>query len=188
MRLFYATYLSLEVMRAYQNLIDSLIKAVPGTLRSVPRQSHHLTLAFLGDIPDSDVEKCLSALDTLKGIEAFDYSLDLPVILMGRGRPRLIHVGLNTNVDRVSEIQNTLISSVTGAVPSLDTRSKPPHVTLARFQKNAKRPQARQVEQALGQVGNENLPAADRFSSIQLVKSDLTSSGPSYETLREIRL
>ena len=106
---------------------------------------------------------------------------------MGRGRPRLIRVSVTDGMDLVRSVQTTLISRASEQLPSLDTRSKPPHITLARFKKGAKRSQARQVEAAIERYDTQ-LPVEDYFSRVKLVKSDLTPSGPIYETLCESHL
>lgn len=188
MRLFYSAYLNRENMGAYQALVDRLVHEAPGVLRSIPPLTHHLTLAFLGEIAEGDVEKCSSALDAVERFVAFEYSLGPPNILMGRGRPRLIRVSTTEGVEQVREIQTALISRVAENLSSIETRFKPPHITLARFKKYAHRAQARQVEAALARDLDTPLPERDRFSSVKLVKSTLAPSGPNYETLCEIHL
>ena len=188
MRLFVAAYLSQENMRAYQQLVDGLIREVPEVLRSVPACTHHLTLAFLGEVADPDVDRYSDLLDTLKNVEAFDYTLAPPAILMGRGRPRLVHTKVIENAEAISQLQAKLVSGVARSDPSIDSRPKPPHVTLARFKKNAKRWQARQVRQMLERTNDSDFPRMDRFFNIHLVRSTLTPSGPSYESLRVVRL
>ena len=175
-------------MDAYQALVEGLILEVPGVLRSIPPGTHHLTLAFLGDIAESDIDRCSAALDEVGSFEAFEYSLGPPNLLSGRGRPRLVRVSTTEGVEQVRSVQKALISRVAQAVPSIDTRSKPPHITLARFKKFAHRPQARQIEAALGRMTDLAIPERDRFSSVRLVKSTLAPSGPIYETLREAPL
>ena len=187
MRLFYAAYLSRENMDAYQALVDGLIQGVPGVLRSIPHRTHHMTLAFLGEIAESAVDKCSAALDAARGFEVFEYSLGPPSLLLGRGRPRLIRVSLSTGAQRVQEVQAALLASLATSLSSIDSRSKSPHITLARFKKNAQRSQARRVEAAIDQCATP-LPKGDHFSSVQLVKSTLTPSGPVYETIQEVRL
>ena len=187
MRLFYAAYLSPENIRAYQVLVDRLIEEVPGTLRSVPHLTHHLTLAFLGEISESDANRCSEALKAIGQFEAFEYSLGPPSVLMGRGRPRLVRVSVTEGMEQVREVQTDLISGVSENLLSIETRSKPPHITLARFKKNARKSQTRQVEAALERA-DAPLPQKGQFASVQLVKSTLTPSGPIYETLREVHL
>jgi len=188
MRLFFAAYLSPENMRAYQAFVDHLIAEVPGTLRSVPPQTHHLTLVFLGEVAEDDVAACTAALTGLRGVESFEYKLGPPALLMGRGRPRLVHASVTENIEAIAEIQARLISGTALAGSSIDTRPKPPHVTLARFKKNAPRWQARRLRLALERAGSSSLPETDRLASVRLVMSSLTPSGPNYETLRELRL
>ena len=188
MRLFYAAYLSSENMRGYQVLVDRLIEEVPGVLRTIPHQTHHLTLAFLGEIAESDVQKCAAVLEVLEEYEAFGYSLGPPGLLMGRGRPRLIHVSVTSGGEQIHRAQTALISRLSEQLPSIDTRSKPPHITLARFKKNADKSQARRVDLALSRLLDSSQPVQDRFSSVQLVKSTLTPSGPIYEVVREAHL
>lgn len=187
MRLFYAAYLSQENMDAYQALVDGLIGEVPGVLRSIPPSTHHLTLAFLGEIAESDVKICSSALDAVKGFEAFDYALGSPSLLVSRGRPRLIRVSVSEGAEKVRKVQTALLSKLAGDLSSIETRSKPPHITLARFKKNAHRPQTRRVQAAVDRYDTP-VPDKDHFSRVELVKSELTPSGPIYETLCEVDL
>ena len=175
-------------MRAYQTLVDRLIEDVPGTLRTIPPQSHHFTLAFLGEIAESDVHKCTSALQAVERVKAFPISLSQPRILKGRGRPRLICVDINDGKEKVSMVEATLIAHLSKSLPALDLRPKPPHVTLARFERNARAQQARRVDEATARRYDASLPWRDRFASVQLVRSSLTPSGPVYKTVAEAHL
>ena len=187
-RLFYAAYLSPENMRAYQDLVDRLIDDVPGVLRSIPPKSHHLTLAFLGEIRDDEVDKCATALQSVERVKTFPISLSHPRILKGRGRPRLMCVDVNDGKGKVSDVQATLIAHLTKGLPSLDLRSKPPHVTLARFSRKARARQARLVEEATAKRLEAAPPWGDQVDSVQLVRSSLTPTGPIYETVAEADL
>jgi 2'-5' RNA ligase len=188
MRLFYAAYLSEDNMRAYQALVDHLVQEVPDTLRSVPHRTHHLTLAFLGEIDDCDVDQCRATLAEISGVQAFSYALGAPTLLVGRGRPRLIRVDVTDGLEAVRRLQASLLDGLVAEISGLDTRSKPPHVTLARFRKNARRPEATAVKRALERVDRSRLPGRQRFGAVHLVRSSLTPSGPIYETLDRVDL
>ena len=109
MRLFFAAYLSRENMDIYGSLVDGLIQDHPRVLRSVPRHTQHLTLAFLGELAESDADICAQTLDRVSPFEAFDYSLGIPSLLMGRGRPRLIRADVTAGDDRIRSIQEALV-------------------------------------------------------------------------------
>jgi len=188
MRLFYASHISAAHMRAYDAWVERLIEALPGTLRSVPRRSQHLTLAFLGEVADREIAGCVGALDALADFGALDYSLGTPRLLVGRGRPRLICVDVGDSAGGISAIQASLTSAVGRLLPSIDTRRKAPHVTIARCNRNLGRSQSSRIAAALGRPYDQPLPASDVLARIQLVRSSLTPGGPIYETLREVRL
>jgi 2'-5' RNA ligase len=188
MRLFYAAFLSRENMSAYQALVEGLTRDVPGALRTIPPTSHHLTLAFLGEVAESAVDTCIGVLQVVEDFEAFPLSLGPPRILMGRGLPRLICADITEGGEQVSRIQRALCRQIEERLPSVETRPKPPHVTLARFKRNARRQQARRVKEALIRHHDSGLGWHDHFSLVSLVESSLTPSGPIYETVSEARL
>lgn len=175
-------------MSTYESLVDHLRAQVPGALRPIPARTHHLTLAFLGEIAEGDVDKCLAVLESAESTSAASFSLGPPRILYGRGQPRLICADLVEGAEQVSELQTVLCRELLRVFPSLSVRPKPPHVTLARFGKRANRQQARGVEEALSRQQEPGRSLTDRLLSVQLVKSSLTPAGPIYESLGEAQL
>jgi 2'-5' RNA ligase len=188
MRLFYASFLAPENMSAYESLVDSLRAEVTQALRPIPARTHHLTLAFLGEVADGDVDKCLEILESVKGSPTSSLSLGHPRILYGRGRPRLICTDLAEGGEQVARLQQLLCDEILQVLPSLDLRPKPPHVTLARFNKKANRQIARKVEEALARHEDAKPTRTDRLVAVRLVKSSLTATGPIYESLGEATL
>ncbi len=188
MRLFFAAFLSPENRTVYQDLVEKLIQEVPGALRSVPRDTHHLTLVFLGEVPQEHVAGCIELLTCCEEIDAFPIRLGRPRILIGRGRPRLICTDVEAGRQGVSEVQVRLATRLSRLLPALDLRPKPLHVTLARFHKRARRSEAHLVQDALLRSSDDAAARTDHFAAVQLVSSTLTPSGPSYETVAEVRL
>ncbi|MGB5814446.1 MAG: RNA 2',3'-cyclic phosphodiesterase [Thermoanaerobaculia bacterium] len=188
MRLFYASFLDPENMSAYESLVARLQAEVPRALRPIPARTHHLTLAFLGEITDGDVDKCLEVLDSATGTAASSFSLGRPKILYGRGQPRLICADLVEGGEHVAALQEVLRVELLQQLPSLVVRPKPPHVTLARFDRRANRQTARRVEEALARQKDPEQTRTDRLVSVHLVKSSLTPNGPVYESLGEVAL
>ncbi len=188
MRLFFAAFLGPANMGGYQGLVDRLRRDVPGVLRPIPPESHHLTLAFLGELSDGDVEHCRADLVAVSELESFSFSLEPPRILMGRGQPRLICVDVGAGTKQVSEVQAAIVAHLSRSIPSLKVRPKPPHATLARFKKSARRTEAAAVQEAIDRHFDTSRPWEDRLAEIHLVQSSLTSEGPIYETLQKVNL
>ncbi len=184
-RLFYASFLAPENMSTYESLVARLRTEVPRALRPIPTGSHHLTLAFLGETADDEIDKCLAILESVKSIPAASLSLGRPRILYGRGRPRLICADVEEGSEQVARLQQLLCDEIIQVLPSRDLRPKPPHVTLARFSNKAKRGSGRKVEEALARQENAQPRRTDRLVSVQLVESKLTPTGPIYQSLGE---
>jgi 2'-5' RNA ligase len=188
MRLFYASFLSPGSREAYESLVARIATEVPGSLRPVPRGSHHLTHAFLGEIAESEVESFLGLLEGLADLPAIRFALGPPSVLFGRGSPRLVKVDLLEGGEQVSRLQERLRRELRGLDPSLAGRSKPPHVTIARFPRNVRRDKARRVEESLSQLGQVSALGDELLSRVELIRSRLTREGPIYESLGEVRL
>ncbi len=183
MRLFYASFLSPENMATYRSLLADVAAEVPDVLRPVPEKSHHLTLAFLGQIAEENRDRCLEVLNLARQVEACGISMAPPRILRSRGTPRLVVTDLVDGRERVSELQDLLRREFLHRFPASDVRAQPPHVTLARFKKRANRESAQRVEASLSRVANPSQPRTDLIASVHLVRSTLTPSGPVYESL-----
>jgi len=187
-RLFYASFLDSQNMEAYEALIARISAAVPNVLRPIPRRTHHLTMAFLGEIEDNDLDRCLQALESTSASPSFDYSLGSPRILYARRSPRLICVDVERGSGEIASLQTLLSDSILQQFPKSEARAQNPHVTLARFKRNARPQSAAAVSEALQTQPLLELPQSDRLLSIHLVRSSLTSSGPVYESLGEAQL
>jgi 2'-5' RNA ligase len=157
--------------------IESVLNT-PG-IRLVEPKQVHITLKFLGDIPENNVESIASALSQvnckpfeagIKGVGVFPKPAYIKVIWLGaEGNFEALH----------SEVERVL----TPFKFEKDHQFSP-HATLARVKqlrdKAALFEKLKKLEDIdLGTINVE---------SITLKKSTLTPQGPIYETLREIKL
>ena len=188
MRLFYASFLDSVNMLTYESLVDRVSSAVPGVIRTIPNKTHHLTMAFLGEVEDKDLDRCLQTLESPAVKHAFGYSLAPPRILYSRRSPRLICADAEDGEERIISLQSTLRTAFLEHFPEAQIRAQSPHITLARFKRNSHPRVARPVSEALSSLTGFDLPRSDRLTSVHLVKSTLTSSGPVYESLAETHL
>ena len=183
MRLFFATFLGADLARSYESLIVSVAADVPRAIRSVPTGSHHLTIAFLGNLSEPDAEKCKEVLAVAGDLRAFPISMAPPKILGARKTPRLICADLAEGKERAIELQRLVCVALSNRLPELDLRPKPPHVTLARFAKRGTRETGRRVADSLSRRDDPSAVRTGRLDALHLVKSTLTPAGPIYETI-----
>jgi len=128
-RLFVALDISAEaIAELSQALRASSIQAPPG-LRWVPESRWHLTLAFLGEIPDARVGGLCSRIG--------DVAVAAPPLrlrLAGAGRfgPRVLWVGVAGDIDGLGRLAHRIESAARRPGPDLEDRPYRPHLTVAR--------------------------------------------------------
>jgi len=133
-------------------------------------KSFHLTLKFLGEVPDSQVERIKDALREVN-FKSFDVNLYSLGVFPGQSYVRVIWIGLEP-AKPVVELQQ----QVDAALGNPDKRFHP-HITLARvtFVKD------KQALDSFLQLKTE--PRMKHIDSFSLVKSTLSAAGPMYDDL-----
>lgn len=132
--------------------------------RLMRRDTLHLTLAFLGDIPDSRVADAMRVADTIV-VEPLEWTLDR----LGYWKHNRIFWAGGAS-PRLTSLADELGSGLRGAGFSLDSRSFAAHVTLLRDARCAEAPV---LPQALAWPVREFVLAESRPSR----------EGPRYEIL-----
>jgi RNA 2',3'-cyclic 3'-phosphodiesterase len=159
---------------------------VDPALRPVPAANLHITLAFLGQRRQTEVEPIAAAIERV-AVPAPRIELLDPVARPERGKPRLFAVpAASPGVVRLqSELSQILISE---RLHKPEKRSFWPHVTVARVRaegRGSRRPMA--VEKVPGE-----LPAAVRqpcfCRRLTLYRSVLQPSGARYVPLAQVKL
>ncbi len=148
--------------------------------KPVESDNLHFTLQFLGEVSEEITHKIIQILHTIK-FSSFNVNLKGIGTFPKNKLPRIIWIGTDENGG------NTLIQlskKVREALEPLEFFSdKPfkPHITVFRIKKK--------VENLSNNL--ENLKSKDfgvqRICSIKLKKSKLTSNGPIYSDLMEIK-
>lgn len=155
-------------------------------LQWVRPESIHLTLKFLGDIVEGQVEEIGQALTTVVGSQPrFSLEVGGLGVFPDARAPRVLWVGLSGAGPVIS-----LARSVDGALAELnfapETRPFNPHLTLARIKEHG-----REVGKALAALGL--LAAASPLGrlpvrTVALMRSELKPSGAVYSRLCEVSL
>jgi RNA 2',3'-cyclic 3'-phosphodiesterase len=156
-------------------------------LRRVPPQSLHVTLAFLGNRPLSDVERIEEAMEAVAGIPLF-LELGGPVGRPSRGRPRAI--ALPVTFPRPVVARQAELAEILAFERLYEPEKRPfwPHVTVARARAEgggSRRPMG--VEIPSGPAPTERVGFFNAVR-ISLYRSELKPSGARYVPLAQVEL
>jgi len=103
-------------------------------VRSIPAEALHLTLAFLGSRPPSDVETIELVLKLEEGTPAPRLSINRSPLLLPPRAPRVIAVAIDDLDDTLIPLQARLSAGLAEAgVYTPEKRRFRPHVTIARL-------------------------------------------------------
>lgn len=170
--------------------------------RSVDRQARiswvrpaslHLTLKFLGDIPDDSIEPLHAGIEQ----RVVDHrTIQVPLDRLGTfprpQQPRVLWVGPSERWEQGPDAQRlaALHRAAEDCYPAMgfapDVRPLSPHLTLARIKEGGK-----QVGQALAHSAVMDRPlmiGTFPIEAIALMKSELRPTGSVYTKLWEVRL
>lgn len=183
MRLFVASFLSPDDRAFYDEAVATLVARARGNLRAIPRGSAHVTLAFLGDVPEPDVAAVTTAIArALDGRPAIAARIGVPALLRARRLPRLIVAPVTAGAAHVADVSGAIAAALR-QLPPLAARPDPKaaHVTLARVGPRATPRDGDPLEAALREM--DLRPRDLRLTRVQLVASTLTPDGAQYRTL-----
>ncbi len=177
MRLFVALEMSPEVRESIAALIREL-KPLDESWKWTRAENLHVTLKFLGEVPESRIDRVVAVLRTI----SFSESLVLHFRELGffpnERRPRVLWTGVHAPAalsTLAANIEETLGSI---GVPR-EERAYTPHLTLARSKEGRVSRGLRDAFAAA--AGNDFGTIA--ASAFHLIRSELKSSGAEYTTL-----
>jgi 2'-5' RNA ligase len=184
MRLFIAMNFP-EELRAHWTEGTAALRAVAPRARWTPLAQMHLTLAFLGEQPESLVPALITALDTIaatssrlslavQGVGAFPTWRRARVVWLGAEQsPTLMHLA-----DAVARACRDL------GVPG-EGRPFHPHVTLARLDDRVPDDQVRKLEHAARGMTDRTVSGVD---SLDLMASTLGPGAAKHEVVHRAKL
>jgi 2'-5' RNA ligase len=153
--------------------------------RWVPPDHIHLTLRFLGNVPDESVPSLLQAIEQAsQGQIAFPLRARVLGCFPRPARPRVLWVGLEDPSQTLRRLNERLIAALTPLGFPPEERPFHPHLTLARIQNGSP---ARQLLPLLQAYQNRDF-GEFLVTHIYLVKSQLQRTGSLYTILRSVTL
>jgi len=165
-------------------LIDALT-ATGVPMKPVEPENLHITLRFIGEIPEGLVEEVKREVVERLEFSGFDLELRGLGAFPGPYRPRVVWVGVSEGSRELRVIHDLIEGSLRrlGVPPERGAGEFVPHLTLARIKGS------RNI-QALTKLildYQDYVVGRMRVGSVRLKKSTLTRRGPIYETLAEAR-
>ncbi len=180
MRCFIAMEVDNPPVRSFVNELSK----VGAALRVVGPENLHLTLKFLGEVPEDSVDGIQKAMDSsLSDFGPFDTSIYGTGVFPSMSYMRVVWVGFDENRERLIEMQKVLDSTLMPLGFAPDKRFHP-HITIARVK-------SRKGEVQLKEFVLENKDrsfGSTTVDSVHLKKSVLTPKGPVYSTIKEVKL
>lgn len=148
-------------------------------VRWVAPENIHLTLKFLGEINESQVESITSAINSsIKGIKSFNTKGTFSISLSEFGafpdfrRPRVLWLGVKEGKEELIQLMINLENSLCKLGIEQEKREPVPHITIGR----ANQP----IRVQSPELRLESIFLAD---AVYLIKSVLTPQGPIYTDL-----
>lgn len=185
MRLFAALELD---ERARDRLADyqRRLRALDAAVRWVRPEQIHLTLKFLGEVPDERVPPILKALDTLAIHPAFRFEMG-GVGTFGSSRsPRVVWAGVKMPNPSLSALQQACEEQLAPLGYPPEGRRYSPHLTLGRVKDfRAGRQIAEAVDRLEAQVDEPLEQAAEH---VVLFESLLSPKGSQYIAVHKVLL
>jgi RNA 2',3'-cyclic 3'-phosphodiesterase len=185
MRLFVAIEVPGAWRAAAREATEALVRASKIRLRVVDPTLMHLTLRFLGEVPEASVEPLTRALN--ETVSAVDVELEL-----GRAgtfgpaaRTQVVWLSVGGDLDGLQALADRVEAAVRAAGLRSEERPLRPHLTLARLGRQLGPDDRRAVAEA---ARNLDPPPALAFRARELVlmRSHLGAAQPRYEVLARV--
>ncbi|HLO00584.1 MAG TPA: RNA 2',3'-cyclic phosphodiesterase [Pyrinomonadaceae bacterium] len=184
-RVFCAINLAPDTRELVLQYIERLKRAVPEMRASWARaESLHLTLKFLGDIPQTSVERLSNAAArAVAGASPFSVVLEGTGIFPTPRQPRVLWIGINDLSRQLVALHERLEEESVPEGFAREARNFQPHLTIARL----RRPEhARALASTHRQM--EFPPVEVLVSELLVVRSELTTEGSRYATVSRHQL
>ena len=183
MRTFVAIELPDEVKRGISQVQEELKRAGGDAAWTRP-EGIHLTLKFLGDVPDAKVPDILDALAVARGAGRLRIEVAGAGAFPNVKAPRVLWLGLAGDIDRLSLLQKTVEEEMVRRGFEPEDRKFAPHLTLARIK--YLRPRF-SWQQAIEGMGGIHLGSFE-VTAVSLMKSELQRTGAVYAEIGSVEL
>ena len=182
LRAFIAVDIPSEIQQTIHKKTEPLRNTLGGLVRWIPAENLHLTLKFLGDTSQANVEFLIQMMrHEADSCPSFDMHLYGLGSFPSPKRPRVIYIGIQAPAG-LDALQRGIESSSRRLSYEPEERAFSPHLTIGRVKQNVPAVDQQKISRAIEQTKIDSLGTA-RVDSVHLYKSDLNPSGSVYTRL-----
>ncbi|NLI12816.1 RNA 2',3'-cyclic phosphodiesterase [Pelotomaculum propionicicum] len=185
MRLFVAINFPNEIKNSLNSFIKDL-KVLPSDAKWVNSENLHLTVQFLGDVPEDKAVSTVEALKrSVKGVSPFYLTLGGVGVFPSKDRPRVFWAGVHGETTALLELHRRVQKELGRLGFTPDQKRFSPHLTLARLRS----PQGfvAVFDRAEKLARGKEFGRA-KVMSVDLMLSELSPRGPRYTVMAGIKL
>jgi len=183
LRLFVACELPAEMKEALSSLQEALRRRGTPPLRWVRPEGIHLTLKFLGSVPQDKVGAICEALAPIvQGIPPLTLSLGGVGTFGDRRGPRVLWVSMEGDLEPLAQLQRRADRALEPLGFPPERRAFSPHLTLARVPDNVAASDRQRLKE-LAAASEAPAASAVTVREVNLMRSILGPSGAVYERL-----
>jgi 2'-5' RNA ligase len=183
LRSFVATDIPPTIQKSIQRQVNNLRNVIGDlSIRWMPVQNIHLTLKFLGNVSQADVDTLTQILYTQA-----DSHLPFDININGLGsfpnskRARVLLIRIQASAE-LDALQRGVESACTNVGFRSESRPFSPHLTIGRLRRGVSSSDQSKIHKVLGEVKIDSLGTA-RVDSLNLYKSELKPTGSVYTKL-----
>ena len=185
MRIFIAVELP-ESVRERLGQLQGKLKGTENSIRWVNPSLIHLTMKFLGEVKEKNLEKVIQIAENAAGrFSVFELKIGEIGVFPNFSSPRVIWVGIEEGKDKLETLAAELEEKLGQEGFSRNSRKWTSHLTLARVKVLKAR---ERLKALLLQYCKEVEGIEVKVKSLSVIKSELTPRGPIYTVLKRIPL
>jgi 2'-5' RNA ligase len=176
-------FIAIEI-NATPNILEfeKEIKKTGADVKLVEPQNIHITLKFLGDVKENLIDEIEQIMkDAVKKIQPFTIKLKGTGVFPNQNYVRVVWIEIK-EAQVIETIANAIDERLSKLGFKKEKRGFSPHLTIGRV-KTAKNKQ--QLLKVIEKYIDVEF-SIQEINSIRLKKSDLTSAGPIYTTIRDV--
>lgn len=150
-------------------------------LKLVGREIMHLTLRFLGEIPNPTVDRVKEAMNSVR-FQSFEVKFTGLGVFPNPRRINVVWVGIEEGHEKLNDIFQQLEPKLRQIGLPPDNKGFSPHMTVARVKSAMRRDMLAEFVEKMKKEEFGIMPV----KAVRLKKSTLTPKGPIYATIHEV--